>query len=340
MTRTVLVMVVMLVFVLPLAAQTDEEKTAAEALALDLNETRARRDATLESPIQGTQEAVKFEAEKGEQKATVLISFGGTTHRNGHIKISAPVNKNAEQQQLANLQGLTGTAKLEAGYSGLLTRQTVAKFDTGKANALCKARGESEGCNVFNLKSEQELADDVVKLTGLTSAFGINVSYARPKFDYLTKTTLESKSDSEPGYAGAMTYGILPHHDFGFAQLYFAGVGFRYEVSHDPGKKQQICRPYADNPTATTCAETFIDPPKRDVKRIAELRTRWYSSDDIAFDVIVYRNFAKDTTGIEVPVSFYKDKNGLFSGGVVVGWRSDTKELTASVFAGALKNLL
>jgi hypothetical protein len=340
MIRRILVIVATLACATPLVAQTDAEKKAAEEKALNINETRARRDATLESPVLGTEEGVKFEAEKGEQKATALISFGGTTRRNGHIKVSAPVNKNAEQQELANLQGLTGTAKFEAGYSGLLTRQAIAKFDITKANALCKAHGKDEGCNVFNLATEEELADDVVTLTRLTSAFGVNVSYARTKFDYLTKTTLESKSDSEPGYAGAMSYGVLPHYDLGFAQLYFAGVGFRYEVSHDPGKKQQLCRPYPDNPNATTCSETFIDPPKRDVKRIAELRTRWYASDDIGFDVVVYRNFAKDTTGVEIPIAFYKDKNGLFSGGVVVGWRSDNNELTASVFVGVLKNLL
>jgi hypothetical protein len=343
--RTLLSLIATIILALPLAAQApavaeDAQHPLAEQAEKGLVE-RTRRDNTLESPILGEAEAVKFEAEKGEQKATALISFGGTTRRGAHIKLTAPVNKNADTQELSNLQGLTGTAKLELGYSGFLTDQRIVYLDVDAGNKLCESRRADEGCNLENLATERELFEmGILKLTGLTTAFGIKGEFTRTKFDYVTKDTLAAVSDSEPQYAGSIMYGAIPHLDMGRVVLYFAGIGLRYEAGYEAAKKQQICKPFSEGSPSLTCSETAVGAPTRSVKRIAELRTRWYASDDLGYDFVVYRDFGKDATGLELPVSFYRSKDGLFAGGITVGWRSDSNELTASVFIGAMKNLI
>jgi hypothetical protein len=311
-----------------------------EAAAKQEHATRALRDASLRSTILGPEEAFKIEAEKGEQKATVKLSFGGTTTRNVHVLASAPLNKNADQQPMANLQGLTGSSKLELGYSQILTTIDVV-IDPVRADALCAKYDKPKGCDVVKLQDkERDPASKAATFRGMTTALGIKAEYTRTKFDYLTKGTLATNSDSEPQYAASISYGLLPHQRLPMGVLYFAGIGMRYESGYEGQKKQQICRPLADSPTALTCSEASIGAPGRSLKRIAEFRTRWYPSDDVVYDIVIARDFGQDVTGVEIPVAFIRGKDNLFTGGISLGWRSDTNEMTASVFIGALKNLL
>jgi len=340
MTTRIALLLLLLAASPAVIAQSADEKEDIKNAADLRDMSLARRSPDLESTILGHEEAVKFEAEKGDQKAVALISFGGTPKRGAHLKITAPVNKNAEQQELSNLQGLAGTAKLETGYNVLLSRRRQVRFDIDKATALCKRHGEDEGCNVLDFRSvEPNFVNEVTTIEGTTTALGAKLEYTRTKFDYLTADALAPMSDSHPQYAGSISYGLLPHFDVGRVRLYFAGVGYRYESSYEAAKKQQICKPVTEGSPALTCSEAAVGAPKHGNKRIAELRTRWFPSDDLGFDFVVYRNFEDDATGLELPIAFYRGKDGLFSGGVTLGWRSDKNEFTASVFVGAMRNL-
>lgn len=335
MRQRVLVTLAFLILMVPVFAQ-----NATETAAQDQHAQQALRDPSLQSTILGTEEAFKIESEKGEQKATVKLSFGGTTRRSAHILLSAPVNKNTEQQPLANLHGLSGSSKLELGYSAILST-IKATFDDDLADALCAKNGKDPGCDVVKLQDkERDPAAKAVTFSGMTTALGIKGEFTRTKFDYLTKGTLVSNSDTEPQYAASIAYGVLPHRKLPIGVLYFAGLGMRYESGYEAQKKQQICKPLQDTPTATTCSEVSIGAPNRSLNRIAEFRTRWYPSDDVVYDIVIARDFQKDVTGIEIPVAFIRGKDNLFTGGISIGWRSDTGEVTASVFVGALKNVL
>ncbi|HKR66747.1 MAG TPA: hypothetical protein VJZ00_23670 [Thermoanaerobaculia bacterium] len=335
MRRHLLISLAFVMLASPLLAQ-----NAVEAEAEKQQNRQALRDPSLQSTILGTEEAFKIEAEKGEQKATVKLSFGGTTKGSAHILLSAPVNKNADQQSLANLHGLSGSSKLELGYSRILST-IKATFNDELSDALCKKNGLDPGCDLVKLQDkERDPQAKAVTFSGMTTALGIKGEFTRTKFDYLTKGTLASNSDTEPQYAASIAYGVLPHHKLPIGVLYFAGLGMRYESGYEAQKKQQICTPLKDTPTATTCSEVSLGAPDRALKRIAEFRTRWYPSDDVVYDIVIARDFQKDVTGIEIPVSFIRGKDNLFTGGISIGWRSDTDEVTASVFIGALKNVL
>lgn len=336
MSKRLLVTCVLIALTLPLMAQNEITERAAQ----EQHAAQALRDPTLESTILGAEEGFKIEAEKGEQKATVKLSFGGTTKRSAHILLTAPVNKNADQQSLANLHGLSGSSKFEAGYSAILST-IQATFDDDLADALCARHNKPAGCDVVKLQDlERDPAAKAVIFQGMTTAIGVKAEYTRTTFDYLTKGTLAANSDSHPQYAGSASFGALPHVSLPLGVLYFAGVGIRYESAYETAKKQQICRPIADTPTATSCSDASIGAPARALKRIAEFRTRWYPSKDVVYDIVVSRDFQKDVTGIEIPVAFIRGTDGLFTGGISIGWRSDTNEVTASVFLGALRNLL
>jgi hypothetical protein len=249
------------------------------------------------------------------------------------------VSKDSDQQSLASLHGLTGSAKVELGYSALLST-IKAKFNDDLADALCEKHGLRPGCDVVKLQDmERGAAAKAVTFSGCTTALGVKGEFTRTKFDYLAKGTLVPNSDSEPQYAGAVSYGLLPHLRLPIGVLYFAGAGFRYESGYQSQKKNQICMPLPDSSTATSCSDASVGAPTRALKRIGELRTRFYPSDDIVYDIVVSRDFSKDVTGIEVPVSLFRGKDNLFTGGISLGWRSDTKAFTASIFVGAMKNV-
>lgn len=331
MRYAVVLMVGYLVATQAVVAQSAEKKLAEEVI--EESQQDAMADPTLESTFTATQDAIKFEAGQAEKKATAQLSFGGTNIRSAFVKVTAPVNENAEEQTLANLHGLTGSA-LEIGFWHRLSRVKFVDVDTVEWERICSERGEKNSCNVYRFG--EAIASRAIKTTGMTSAAGMSFEYARPKFEYLTTDTLAVNKEHLREYAGTFAYGLLPN----IGRLYFAGVDFRYETSYEAKPKQQICMPL-DGSTALRCVTSAIGAPERTTKRIGELRTRWFASRDVVFDVVIARDFNSDAMGIEVPIVFSRSgKDNLFNGGVRLGWRSDTNEVTAGVFVGAMRDVL
>lgn len=300
----------------------------------DEHQQMAMTDPTLESTFTGSDAAVKFEAGQADKKATAQLSFGGTNIRSAFVKVTAPLDENAPQQSLANLHGLTG-ASLQVGLWHRLTRVNIDKVDLDEWARLCHEHGDKrDSCNIY--KFGDAVASKAIQTTGMTSAAGVAFELSRPKFEFATPTTFTANKEQLREYAGTVAYGIIPN----IGHLYFTGLDFRYEVSHEAKPKQQICLPIDATP-ALRCTTTSVGAPEREMKRIAELRTRWYASGSVIVDVVVARDFNSNATGIDIPIAFSRSgKDNLFNGGVRLGWRSDTKEVTASVFVGAMRDIL
>jgi hypothetical protein len=53
---------------------------------------------------------------------------------------------------------------------------------------------------------------------------------------------------------------------------------------------------------------------------------------DQAFLIRVEHDFESDVTAVTIPLYLFKEKDGGFTGGLQLGWRSDTDETVAGVF--------
>src|SRR4051794_28997396 len=92
----------------PIMAQSKAVPKPAEEVK---REEQGLKDPQLESAFRGGLDGVKIESSKDDKAASVLLSHAELWH----VKLSGPIDKSSEQASLANLHGLTGSAKVEAG---------------------------------------------------------------------------------------------------------------------------------------------------------------------------------------------------------------------------------
>lgn len=290
-------------------------------------------DATLDSPFVGDFEALKIEGGKDDKNATGMISFGNNVLHTLHVKVTAPLDKSSDTQKIADLTGLPGTAKLETGFNYRLTEPKLVVNDREGWKKHCKDNGQQETCNIFQFGND--VASKFVDVQGMTTALAAAFEFTRAKFDYVDATTLAPGSEKHPQYSATVSYGMVPNT----GPLYFVGFGYTLQQSWEAKKKQNLCRPVTGT-DALRCTEVSVGAPEEKDKRVFEVRSRWFSRDDFAFDVVLQHDFEGDAQSIELPLSFIRGKDNLFNGGIVFGWRSDENEFTASFFIGAMKKIL
>lgn len=323
------------------AATVRGEDLATKALAARNDATRvapALQDATLDAKFSGGNDGVKIEASKDEKNGTILLSKEISTRFGSSLKLSAPLNESTGEASPASLHGLVGTAKAELALNFRPTEPSFQILDRDLWNKSCADKGLDSGCDLFEL--DRSIRDKVLLQRGYTTMGTVSAEYARTKFDFADPASLTARSDSEPQYSGTAGFGLFPRA----GKLYFVGATWTYESSYEAQKKRQICTALGGGASGTECRTTSLGAPEHQLKRIVGLQTRWFRGQDFVADVRASREIGEGTTGIEIPLYFMrkKDTSGPagFTGGIVLGWRSDTKEFTASAFVGALGELL
>ncbi|MFN0023748.1 MAG: hypothetical protein ACKVS5_07600 [Parvularculaceae bacterium] len=113
-------------------------------------------------------------------------------------------------------------------------------------------------------------------------------------------------------------------------------LGARFESALEEAERAIICLPAVPG-VAPTCVSGSPAAParKESVIAYAELR-KAFSIGEFDFGVAprVTRNFKTDATGVSVPVYYVPGAGGGLTGGVAVGWRDDTKDVTVGIFIG------
>lgn len=321
--------------------QADPLRAANDDVQKKNQETRvapALEDATLDANFSGARHGVKIEASKDEKNGTILLSKKISTKFSSNLKLSAPLSESTGEASPASLHGLAGTAKAELALNFQPTQPSFVIRDRDLWTRSCAEKGLKKGCDPFEL--DPSIIDRVVALRGFTTMATASAEYARTKFDFADPASLAARSDSEPQYSGTAGFGLFPRA----GGLYFVGATWTYESSYEGQKKRQICTPLSSGAAGTECRTTSLGAPDHQRKRIIGLQTRWFRGQDLVADIRASREIGEGTTGIEIPLYFMRKKDTIgpagFNGGIVLGWRSDTKEFTASAFVGALGELL
>jgi len=359
MTRTLALCALLLTVALPAAAKQTPTPTPSPAPAKTgpAGENQGAGPAALTfAGLTGSAVQFLFDAERKDKKGTVALDWStGTTSM--RITLSAPLNDD-EETTAATLTGLANGAEFRYALSSL-SNPGPNPEEQEKIKTLCQGlvtahnrRTPRRPVTLDDCNRDFVAAEDADKLALFDFYHhldkpiwlrGLEVGVSQAKYKYLLPVSLESKSASHANFLATARFG-----------RYSVPTGFligsvsytrNYEAAGDP---QTICRSLqgVDDATATRCASGIIGEPDLTERALASLEIRKFFSDYKAITPSVSYGRARTNSGdwegvwsVDFPIYFIQGPGGTL-GGVRFGWRSDKKEVTASIFVGAAIALL
>ncbi len=292
-------------------------------------------------------------------------SFGWKTgKRQVQLSFSGPVGSSGEAAPLS-LTGLSSGAKGKLSMSRMFWRSpnpveqrdltalctrlklglpetssgtfTQADFDRAKRMPACRVTAITNPAD----RAQYEFLSHLYAVPWM---IGFDGTAGQTSHRFVRQATLEAGTENrlEWGFSGR-------------AGFFKQGVGFFLasysyaESSVAAGPATQICRPMAGITAeggATRCDTLIVGAPTPKTTSAITAELRRLVSNKFAMSPSVTYDFKKNQDdknvwGVEVPVYFLTTSATTNpTGGVRLGWRSDTKEVTAVVFIGGLFKFL
>lgn len=158
--------------------------------------------------------------------------------------------------------------------------------------------------------------------------FGAKVKYGVRQFSFRDPDTLASQEQQEsPWSASAYAFYVFGQNSI--------GGGIELQHSYKEQQQVQICTDLPMHIGVSTCSNGRIGAPVQRQRRLAFLemhhnqRQRQFAiSPRISYDI------EKGETGLNVPVYLIRNQDGLLTGGIQVGWQSESNEMSVGFFVG------
>jgi hypothetical protein len=114
---------------------------------------------------------------------------------------------------------------------------------------------------------------------------------------------------------------------------------YTHAVNHAAAPATQVCSPLGDTPSLQ-CGNRVLRAPSRTASEIVGGEVRKFLNRRFAISGRLHYDFKEEVTSLEVPLYFLRNSDGGLTGGVSIGWRSDTDALVASAFVGQVLGLV
>jgi hypothetical protein len=255
------------------------------------------------------------------------------------FKASGPIDEKTSEAIPLTLEGFTNKASLDVSYSKL-SWGAVPYDDILKIKEICRSVHLSyEDGNCWE---EEVRAKDPAAAAGFRQHlhlddalwfWGGSLAGARGAFKWVDAIGAESKKASHNDWAVTGRAGLFTT-SFGFVV-----ASFTYERSFAGKDAQQICAPVASGSDSLKCQSVVVGAPAEAKAKILRVEGRKVLSNGVAMNPFFQYDTVSKRKSVVVPIYFLKGEKGP-TGGVRAGWRSDTKEVSISVFIGAAFNLL
>ena len=253
------------------------------------------------------------------------------------FQLSAPTNKSSKQADFTNLDGLA--KDLNVGFTfrrTLATKRAAASFynalledaQIGSLDDTCERAVLSisalDALSNVDLVSACPGVDDFAK-KGSTTWF---VDGAVSVNDYDFFNELDAKEDTRE-YGFRLKAGLARLVDG--SRL---SVSLTFERSYKPSSMSaQLCEGVGVTGALETCTMHPLGSPAEIDSQLlqVEYRVRPVGVPVVLSPLASY-DFEQDVSAFELPLYFLKDNEDKFRGGFKLGWRSDAREVVASVF--------
>lgn len=299
---------------------------------------------------------IEFLALQGDGVATFKLQGGGgsdnldansgvlrTRDSQWQVTFSAPLNEDGDTTDIATLDSLASGFKLELGFAKKFqlfgapsSSEMNDRLEVARARCRANARGDRKLEEICATRpADETLFEDYgvgVNVHKGTTKVGLSAAIGYDNFKYRDPATLVKNDVNKFSYSG----GVYLSHLFGSGETSLTGQ-IKYEVGYEAADKRILC---PGNPTniVIECFNTPDAPPTRDKSLLASFDLRQYLGDDLGFPVaiapLVTYDISDDVLGVDVPLYLVGNGEAGLSGGVRVGWRSDTDDAVVGIFIG------
>jgi|CXWL01.1.fsa_nt_gi hypothetical protein len=319
------------------AAAREAQKTAAyETAASPANASLAAAPGSVDDKDARVGQVI-FEGTSKDKVGTASLDWKSGTS-SFRFKASGPIDEKTSEAVPLTLEGFSNKASLELAYSKLSWGKVPAR-DIVEAKAICRRVGLSfDKGECFEDDIRQRSADDAdafrdyLHLDDPLWFWGGSLSGARGAFKWSESISAESQKASHNDWAVVARAGLFTT-SFGFVI-----ASYTYEKAFTGKDAQQICAPVAAGASSLKCQSVVVGAPTEGTAKIIRLESRRLLSSGVAINPFFQYDTVTKRKSVVVPVYFLRGDKGP-TGGVRGGWRSDTKEVSISVFIGAAFSL-
>jgi hypothetical protein len=232
----------------------------------------------------------------GEEEGRATLSFA--VSKQLRLTVSAPWNDNADTK-LADLDGLADATRIGGEY-------------------------------------EWRFAKDPGRFSGASFAFAIEGSAGYKSFDFFDAAA-EKQSERKKMWSAGSALAARWERTEKTGGLLVLKYTRESAYEDDSSSVGLVCT--ALSATTQHCEDGFLSPPPRAETDRASISLRWIGS-AFGIDSSVTRDFDRHITGVELPLYLVRERLqggelGDLKGGLTLGWRSDTDEITVGLFVGA-----
>jgi len=267
------------------------------------------------------------------------------------VALSSPLSKGSSSTSIATLDGLSNASTVAFSYQrktapirtalpvrspqfdALYDEVCAAVTEGYKQSANFDPKKPLDSC--FTLTNVESYAParygEVESLffdpDGQYSSYGATLSVGQQTFEFLDVETSEKGSATEVPWSFNLNYSIIPQKQ---SALYT--LAFEYQNAFENGPQGTLC-PVADVPSVVSCSAGFLSAPTEKKKRLISVEAR-KSFGGAGASLKVTFDTASDVLGIDLPISFIRDKSKNLTGGVRFGWTDESHDFTARLFVG------
>jgi hypothetical protein len=315
-------------------------------------------EATVDRPV-SSPNAVQISAGQGNGNATIKVS-GLTssavandvgTFTNWSLLASAPLSKSSDTTEVSTLDGLTNAATLQLQFSQIKSYGVLNPSASQEAEdeAICARAADAfklanksasvPDCDENFVKKYDPGEYEKYKRTFWAPVrqrviWGFSGKVGYQSFQYVQSATLSSPSVNKVPWSAGAYFSWNP--DAG-KMLY--SLNANYQDAFKDAKSGVLCPSPSPAGGNTKCVSGPLGVPVSSESPIvsAELRKAWAS---VGATLTASYDLKQHITGLDLPVYFIKSATGALTGGLRLGWRSDTHTVTAGIFVASTFNLL
>ena len=312
----------------------NEKKTAYVRLAMPNKEIRGgelKWDIAIETPYDDT----------GESGPSIFADFDGVANST-NVQFNVAywnIDKRSQADQNLIDQEGEGLCRIFLGindYSGNCVDSDFTK------EIYCRVVGISDCDNEPDSKFEAykalfaktweakrrqlELGGELKPITG--NIFGFKSKIGRENFKFKDATAFADQEQTESPWS------ITAYYYRKSGRTVWGG-GLEYQESYTGSSETQICSPVPVPENATSCSNVVIGEPTQTRRKMAYVELRWANPKmNFAIAPKVTWDFENGETGILLPLYLMRDDKDALTGGISIGWQSETDDVTASIFVG------
>ncbi len=325
---------------------------------------------SLQTIDEGSEVALKLSSRLGKGSSCGLLSSGSCISSNYlSLTLSAPTSDSSDLSEIATLDSFTDSFSAELQWTNVTHFLKLSSDDVDARDLLgndvynaCRLQGNSEDeCDEvlinqapdnnnydYTREEVEKYAPHLVPRFDHISIFarkpsiiyGVGATVGFDEFDVRSMVNFNEKTQLDKVPWGTEAFAGLAFPESSSTLT----VGLEYQEDFEAAPAQTLCESSDNETDHVECFTGSFEKPIKMNKGLIFADYRQYfklqDNDNIFFNKVGLQvrttyDFVNDEFGVDAPIYLFADQDNNLSGGIRLGYRTDTDDITVGIFLGA-----